>query len=491
MTSPDPSFDPERNRLVRLANLRSVALNATRLSQQLPGLLDRSRFNGRWTRRHWAQASLFATLGALVVALVPGFSNAMQTTQGSQAGFTTTALVLPPMVAPPVEAALNSWQMVTVAPGQTLGEIFSDLGVPVGTLNQILDMPSAQQALSRLRPGTELAFDLDPDGQLRAFRFDRGDTQRVQLDVTGEAIAEQIIERPVEVHTTVITGEIRNSLYGSARQSGLSPGAIATLTDRIFQYDIDFSRQIQPGDRYSVVVEELWREGERIGSGDVIAATFTTGGRTFSGFRFEHDGKTEYYNADGRPLKRSFIRSPIEFARLSSRFGNRRHPVLGTMRMHRGVDYAARTGTPIMAAGDARVQFKGWQRGYGNTVILDHGRGHTTLYAHMSRFADIRQGQRVSQGQVIGHVGATGLATGPHLHYEFRVNGQHRDPLQVTMPPPEPLTGNALARFRAESAPALARIQQYEDLHYAQARPTPDAGREVAADTRSAGGSRG
>src|SRR5690606_3047188 len=262
--------------------------------------------------------------------------------------------------------------------------------------------------------------------------------------------------------------EIRNSLYGSARQAGLTPGAIATLTDRIFQYDIDFARQIQPGDRYSVLIEELWREGERVGSGEVVAATFTTGGRTFTGFRFEHDGKVEYYDADGRPLKRSFIRSPIEFARLSSRFGSRRHPILGSMRMHNGVDYAARTGTPIMAAGDARVQFRGRQRGYVNTVILDHGKGHTTLYAHMSRFANVRQGERVKQGQVIGYVGATGLATGPHLHYELRVNGKHRDPLKVTTPPPEPPKGDALARFQAETAPTLARIQQYEQLHYAR-----------------------
>jgi len=138
--------------------------------------------------------------------------------------------------------------------------------------------------------------------------------------------------------------------------------------------------------------------------------------------------------------------------------------------MHKGVDYAARTGTPIMAAGNARVQFRGRQRGYGNVVILDHGRGHTTLYAHMSKFGNIRQGQQVSQGQVIGYVGATGLATGPHLHYEFRVNGVHRDPLKVTMPPPEPLKGEALARFKAETAPTMARIQQYESLHFARSQ---------------------
>ena len=467
MTSPDPASATERNRLVRLSNLDHVAAGESLSTQAAAAPRG---FNGRWTRRQCAQASLLGTTAALVFALVPGFSSAMQVHDG-EAHMATMALVLPP--APEREETLpaSRWELVTVEQGQTLGEIFAAQGVPASIMHQVLQTPSASKALARIRPGTELGFEIDSaDGRLLGFRFDRSQTERVELAVAGDTITEQVIERPVEVHTSVVSGEIRNSLFGSARQAGLSHGAIATLTDRIFQYDIDFSRQIQPGDRYSVLIEELWREGERVGSGEVVAATFTTGGKTFTGFRFEHEGKVEYYNAEGRPLKGSFIRTPIQFARLSSRFGNRRHPILGTMRLHAGVDYAARTGTPIMAAGDARVQFRGSQRGYGNTVILDHGRGHTTLYAHMSRFGSFRQGDRVSQGQVIGYVGATGLATGPHLHYEFRVNGKHRDPLKVTMPPPEPLKGEALARFKAETAPTLARIQQYEQLHYARAR---------------------
>ena len=486
MTSSDPAFDPERNRLVRLANRRAVALRATQLSQQLPQLLDRERFNGRWTRRHWAQASIFATLGALVVALVPGFSNAMQGAEDTRPALTTMALALPPMPARPREAAdaTPAWQTVAVQRGQTLGAIFEAHGIPATTLQRIMQTEAAR-ALTRLRAGAELGLDLADDGSLRGLRFDRGDTERVELSLEGDRVETQVIERPVETHTAVVTGEITNSLYGSARQAGLSPQVIHTMTDRIFQYDIDFSREIQPGDRYSVVIEELWREGERIGTGEVLAATFTTGGKTYSGFRFERDGKAEFFTADGRPLKKSFLRTPVEFSRLSSNFGSRRHPVLGTMRMHKGVDYAARTGTPIMAAGDARVQFKGWQRGYGNVVILDHGRGYTTLYAHMSRFGDIRQGQTVPQGRVIGYVGATGLATGPHLHYEFRINGAHRNPLSQTMPPPEPLKGSELAAFRAHIAPALARMEQVEAVHYAH-RQAEDGARVARAGTAPA-----
>ena len=227
--------------------------------------------------------------------------------------------------------------------------------------------------------------------------------------------------------------------------------------------DEELVRRAQKGDRFSVVYDETWREGERIDGGLIRAATFTTGGKTYTGFRFEHDGKVAYYDADGRPLKKAFIRMPIPYARITSGFSSaRKHPVLGRVRAHKGVDYGAGSGTPIMAAGNARVAFVGWKGGYGRTVVLDHGKGYTTLYAHMSRFGKYKPGMRVDQGDVIGYVGSSGLATGPHLHYEFRVDGVHRNPLKVTMPPPEPLKGEALVAFRAQVAPAMARIQELE-----------------------------
>ncbi len=162
---------------------------------------------------------------------------------------------------------------------------------------------------------------------------------------------------------------------------------------------------------------------------------------------------------------------PIPYARLTSGFGTRRHPVLGRTRMHKGVDYGAASGTPILAAGDAKVRFVGWKGGYGRAVELDHGRGHTTFYAHMSRFGNYKPGQRVPQGSVIGYVGSSGLSTGPHLHYEFRVNGVHRNPLSVTMPAAEPLSGSQLAAFRAKTGPTLARIEQMERIIFADAKP--------------------
>ncbi|HRF83926.1 MAG: peptidoglycan DD-metalloendopeptidase family protein [Xanthomonadales bacterium] len=421
-------------------------------------------FNTRWTRRHWLHASLFVTLGALLATIVPGFSAQLQPTAQANA---TLPLQLPPLTlhAPARDAGVF-WDIVQVESGQTLGEVFESMGVPAATMHRILDNPANQDALARLRPGAELGFALDEEGALRGFRFDRNPTQRVELDLRGETIHEKVLERATTTRLAVTSAEIDHSLYAAGRKAGLSPAAIAVMTDEIFKYDIDF-KDVQPGDRFSAVVEETWREGERIGTGKILAATFTTDKKTYTGFRFDRNGKAEYFTAEGRPLKKSFIRMPIPYARLSSSFGSRRHPVLGTMRMHKGVDYAAGTGTPIMAAGDARVQFVGQQRGYGNVVILDHGRGHTTLYAHMSRFGKLKKGQQVAQGSVIGYVGSTGLATGPHLHYEFRVNGVHRNPLSVTMPPPEPLKGADLAAFKAATAPTLARMESMEQMMFA------------------------
>lgn len=462
MSQPDHG-DARKQRIQERRNvLHDTALHR-RLAHHLP-----AAFNERWTRRHWIHASLFVTIGALAATIVPGFSNAIDSSLPSS--HSTLALPLPPLsVARRGETPGDSWQIQRVQRGQTLSDLFEAAGVPATVMHRVLEHPGARDTLTKLRPGAEIAFDLPVNGTLRTIRFNRDADHRVELSLVGDEIREKVTERATSTRTVVASGEITSSLYASARRAGLSPSAIATMTDEIFKYDIDFSKDLQPGDRFSVVMDETWREGERIDTSKILAATFQTGGKTYTGFRFERGGKFEYFDLNGRPLKKSFIRSPIQFARLSSNFGARRHPVLGTMRMHKGVDYAARTGTPIMAAGDARVQFAGTQRGYGNVVILDHGRGYTTLYGHMSRLGPYRNGQRVTQGQVIGYVGSTGMSTGPHLHYEFRVNGQHRNPLSVTMPPPEPLKGTELAAFRAQTAPAMARIQGMEELIYADA----------------------
>ncbi|QSX79014.1 M23 family metallopeptidase [Agrilutibacter solisilvae] len=455
----------------RLDALRESVLHRPVLARHLS-----EGFNGRWSRRQWAHASLFATLGMLVAAIVPGF-RAIEPATPLTPALHSMALPLPTLPMARLRGQPgDSWQAVRVERGQTLGALFEQFNIPAATLQRVMKQPGARESLSRLKPGMELQFDVPvpaPGQQvaLRGLRFDRGDSHRVELSLDGENIREKVIERQTETRTVVLSGKVGRSLFRSARKLGLSPSNVNTLTGEIFKYDIDFNEDVGANDRFSVVVEQTWREGELVKTGPVLAATFTTGKKLHSGFRFERNGKPEYFTGDGRPLKKSFIRMPIPYARLTSGFGARRHPVLGRMRMHKGVDYAAGTGTPIMAAGDARVVSAGWQGGYGNAVVLDHGRGYTTLYGHMSRLGKIKRGQRIGQGTVIGYVGTTGMSTGPHLHYEFRINGVHRNPLSITMPPPEPLTGGPLAQFRKQTSVALARIQEVENIIYADVSP--------------------
>ena len=427
----------------------------------------------RWTRRQWIHASLFTAIGVMVATIVPGFSTVVQTP--AAAPHAVLALDLPELSKERQAGTVgDSWQIVKVRPGQTLGSLFKDLGIPRETMQRILKNADAKAALTKLKPGTELAFDLPVTGSLRTLRYDRDADHRVELSLAGDTLKETVVARESTTRTVVLSGKVGRSLNRSARKAGLTSANINSLTDEIFKYDIDFDSDLDADDRFSVVVDQTWREGELISTSPVLAATFTVDGKLHSGFRFSRpNSKPEYFTAQGRPLKKTFIRMPIPYARLSSKFGARKHPVLGTMRMHKGVDYAASTGTPIMAAGDSRVEFIGWQRGYGNVVILNHGRGYTTLYGHMSRTAKLRRGQAVAQGTVIGYVGSTGLATGPHLHYEFRVNGAHRNPLSITMPPPEPLAGAQLAAYRTYTANALARIRTVENIIYADVDPAP------------------
>lgn len=453
----------------RLDVLRESALHH-HVRQHLP--------SGRWTRRQWIHASLFTTIGIMVATIVPGFSTALQPQIKPLA---TVPLMLPQQDAHKLTSApVDNWRTVNVRPGQTLSAMFAEMGVPAATLHRILQNKDAARTLHRLHPGDELAFDLPDGGALRALRYDRDMATRIQLDLTDDGVRQKLIKRDVSIRTAVLSGKVGSSLNRAARKAGLTAANINALTDDIFKYDIDFDSDLSPNDRFSVVVEQTWREGQLVATGPVQAATFTVNGKLHSGFRFARPGgRAEYFTAAGKPLKKSFIRMPIPYARLSSRFGARNHPILGRMRMHKGVDYAAATGTPIMAAGDARVQFVGRQNGYGNVVILDHGQGRTTLYGHLSRFARIQRGDRIAQGTLIGYVGSTGMATGPHLHYEFRVNGAHRNPLQVTLPPPEPLGGPVLAQFKTQTSSALARIRTVESAIYADAAPAPRAGAKM------------
>jgi murein DD-endopeptidase MepM/ murein hydrolase activator NlpD len=365
-----------------------------------------------------------------------------------------------------VDAPIDNWQIVRLRKGQTLQSLFTDLNLPAADMQRVLAQPGAKKILGHLHEGDEVAFNVSQPGTLSGLRYNKDDATRVELKIGADAITSTTIARPLERRLESTSGVIAGSLYNAGQKAGLSDAAVTKLA-RIFSYDIDMAQDLQPGDSFQVVYEDYWRDGQRVRTGDIIAASFDNDGKRYFAYRYTHpDGKTEYVDADGTPLKKSFMRTPVEFTRISSGFtlAGRMHPILGYMRKHTGVDYAAPSGTPIVAAGDAKVVFEGWKGGYGNCIILDHGRGYTTLYGHMSHFGKYRVGQHINQGTTIGYVGMTGMATGPHLHYEFRINGVYHNPLSVTMPKPQPLSGAALASFRAQNAAALAQLNRMQLL---------------------------
>lgn len=420
-------------------------------------------------REHYLALGLGVATIALVSAIVPGLARAMREAPAERQEI---ALLLPPQAAAAAEPAATARKLqVVVMPGQTLGGIFRDLGLSDSVLQRLLAEPGLRSPLTRIRAGQEFEFELSAAGALVGLGLDKDDATRLALRIDPQRIEHSETARAVQRRTYAAAGVIAQSLFAAGQAGGLPDDTLLELAN-LFAYDIDFAQDIRTGDRFEAIYEEVWREGERLRTGGIVAATFVNQGKRYQAFRYvRSDGREDYYDAEGRPIRKSFLRMPIEFARISSRFNpNRRHPVLGFIRAHKGVDYAANIGTPIRAAGDGRVGFEGWKGGYGRAVILDHGRGYTTLYGHMSRFGRFRPGSRVRQGEVIGFVGKSGLATGPHLHYEFRVKGVHRDPLKVTLPKPEPLPAVELARFTRATAPMRAQLQLLAGRRLAMAR---------------------
>jgi murein DD-endopeptidase MepM/ murein hydrolase activator NlpD len=415
---------------------------------------------------------------ALVIsaaAFLPGGARAADGTFSLPKEVVHVPLALPPP-APmhQAQAPGEDWHTVVVKPGETLSQIFDAQHLGYHDMHRVMSTPKDAAALRKLHPGDELAFLLNADGSLKALRFDRDDDNRVILRVNGESVVESVLPRAVERRTHVAFGEIEGSLFGAGVKAGMNDAMVLALAN-VFKYDIDFAQDLRPGDRFTVVYDDVWREGEYLHSGNIIAAEFVNQGRRYTALRFtKPDGDVAYYSEDGRPLQKSFLRTPVDFTRISSRFSAARlHPILGLMRAHKGVDYAAPRGTPIYAAGDGTVQFAGRAHGYGNFVILRHTKDISTAYGHMLRFAtNLHKGEHVHQGQVIGYVGMTGLATGPHLHYEFRVDGKQRDPLTVTLPKPEPLKGTLMAAFRSQTGGMLTRIHVIDANRLAQAGAT-------------------
>ena len=370
-------------------------------------------------------------------------------------------------VPPAVNPVLN-WEEITIKSGDNLSLLFPRVGLSARDVYNVAQTGDAIKPLLNLKPGQTLRFGLrhDEEGKvmLQKLELKLSPVEMLQLTATDTGFETKTVTRDIDKQQKQVAGQIESSLFEAGLKSGMSDKLIMELA-YVFGWDIDFALDLRQGDSFKVIFEEAYLDGKKFDDGDILAAEFTNRGTTFRAIRYtDAEGNSHFYTPSGESMRKTFNRTPVHFSRISSKFNpNRKHPVLKTSRPHRGVDYAAATGTPILATGDGKVDFIGTKGGYGRTVILSHGGKYTTLYAHMSRFKKgLKNGQRVKQGQTIGYIGSSGLATGPHLHYEFRVNGVHHNPLTVALPKADSLNVKYMADFKQKSQPLLAQLEQLE-----------------------------
>ncbi len=369
-----------------------------------------------------------------------------------------TAKRLPVMETPKYDSLT-----LEISRGDTLDRLFRKYDLDLGHLAQISRLDEARSRFRRIKPGDVFEITHD-EGQLVSIYSALDLTSALKIDRGDEGFRARVVERPIEKRKRIAHGVIDTSLFLAGGDAGLSDKVIMNIAG-IFAWDVDFVLDIRKGDSFVVQYEEIWQDGEHVTDGEIVAAEFNNDGRAIHAMRFiDDDGRSDYFTPSGDSVRKAFIRAPVDFTRISSNFNpNRRHPILNTIRAHRGVDYAAPRGTPIKASGDGKVIFRGVKSGYGNVVILQHGGNITTLYAHMSRFASkVRVGTRVRQGQTIGYVGATGLATANHLHYEYRLNGVHRNPRTVQLPKASPIDLKYRDRFLATVEPIMKELEAFK-----------------------------
>lgn len=355
------------------------------------------------------------------------------------------------------------WKQEKIRSGDSLSTIFKRVGASHNDLYRLVNSNEAAQRLKRIFPNQNFNFGFNAEQQLVELIYMPSVLERyhfTRLEDNSFAV-EHIVDQP-EIQTQFSTAQIEGSLFLAAQKAGIPQNLIMQLAD-IFSGVIDFVYDPRKGDSFDLLYEEKFHDGEKVGTGKLLAASYHGSKQSFTAYRYESaDGKVGYYNEEGVSMRKAFLRAPLDFTRISSNFNpGRLHPVLKTMRAHRGTDYAAPTGTPVYAAGDGRVTQSGYTKANGNYIFIAHGSQYVTKYLHLSK-RNVKVGQTVSQRQVIGAVGATGYATGPHLHYEFLVNGVHRDPRTVLnqLPSAEPIAKHELANFKEQT---LALRMQYQN----------------------------
>jgi murein DD-endopeptidase MepM/ murein hydrolase activator NlpD len=423
------------------------------------------------TRRSFLLGTLLAiTVGALVTRESVGTERANVFAPGSAAAALAQPSVddLLQQTAPAPAPSPSEWVTVKVRNGHSLSNIFEDQKLPAEDWIEIVKLGRDAANLRKLKSGDQLQLRI-AEGRLQELLYSTDPSETLQIRRNGDSLEAITLTAQIEHRTAYARGTVDSSFFAAGQAAGLSNRLVLQVAG-IFAYDIDFALDLREGDRFAVAYETFWSNGKKLRDGDVLAAEFVSQDNSYRAVRYaDRQGRTAYYTPDGQALRKSFTRTPVDFARITSGFSMRRlHPILNKIRAHKGVDYAAAKGTPVKATGDGRVEFMGRRGGYGNVIVLKHGASYETVYAHLSRYRkDLRVGGAVKQGQVIGYVGTTGLATASHLHYEFRVNGIHKNPMTVALPRATPIPRQYLVQFRGETAPLLAQLDALTDTRYA------------------------
>ncbi len=426
---------------------------------------------GAMKRRH--RFSLPFQWRAVGVGLITAFASGGLTGSLSSAPVTAKTQTLSPSISPtlstswdplpsapegpkpttrkePSDTNGSKWQSYVLTEGETLSQLGHRVGIGTSTILHLAQAASDVYPVRQMRPGHVLKFHQGEDGDLASARYRIDDSRYLSWQTKDQGgFSASIQSLPKKILIKEAFGRIQSSLFEAGADAGLSRKTTMRLA-QIFGWDIDFAHDLHPGDWFRVLYQVVYRHGQKVNEGKILAAEFTTQGESHKAFRFtDGPGKTNYYHPDGRSVRKAFLRSPVKYTRITSRFSrSRKHPILDRRRAHKGVDYGAPTGTPVRATGDGRLTFRGWKGGYGRVVMIHHANRFTTVYAHLSRFASAHVGEQVKQGECIGYVGQSGLATGPHLHYEFRVRGVHQNPLTVELPQAEGLPEHRVPAFK-------------------------------------------
>jgi len=367
-------------------------------------------------------------------------------------------------------AAASYWRNERVQRGDTVDELLRRLSIEDAAASAYLRKSADAESFRKLPVGTEVQAETTATGGLIALRYLGDNSAQILIDKQDSAFHTKILPAQLENRLFVRTGDIKTNLYAATDEAGM-PEAAANQLNELFSGDIDFHHDLRKGDKFTVVYEMTYSNGALLHTGRIQAAEFINQGHTYRAVYFQKDAQHgDYYTPEGKSMHKAFLRSPVEFSRISSGFTTARfHPILKKWRAHKGVDFAAPMGTRVKVTADGIVSLVGKQNSYGNVIMVNHQGRYTTVYGHLSRFAKgLHQGQHVAQGDVIGYVGMTGWATGPHLHYEFKVNGQQHDPLRVALPDAKPIDSTYLAAFQPVANNFVARLNLLRNTNLAK-----------------------